>query len=214
MNALTQSLEILRITVLRATQILKEDYFELSQNTNWQSILTDIIDQLESNREKLYILKDDLENLATLILLRITTKLEYIKLFELYEFGKKILKHLRQLNLSKALIDGINEFFLTPHHWFLPNKDQSQELLRYQLQMLEATLMKENRMIDRGIAESSSLGQTKLLIPNKIEVKNNSTIGKNKLEITPSTKNSNCENELSFSLLDLEGNFGKFSNEQ
>jgi len=205
-----QSLEILRLTISQAIQFLREDHFEVSSRMNWSSIAKDLLVELDANKSQLYILKDYLETLATLLLLRTTTKLEHIKLLELYEPGKKILNKLRDCGLSKFLEDGINEFLLTPQDWFMASKEQDRQLLRSQLLTLEENLLKAKKLfVNKEEKNPASTNSTFMDIIHANKDKKESFPFKSVFyESHTSLSLGLLKKECSFCLLDLDGNFG------
>ena len=130
--------EPLRLKVQEASQFLKEDLSDITTKHYCCMVFDYLIKELDTHKSRLYMLKDDLEKLATLILFRVTTRLGSIKLMELYDLAREVLKRLKSLTLPRALQDGICEFLITPSHCFSVEKlDEDIELLSHQITFLQ-----------------------------------------------------------------------------
>jgi len=212
----TQPHEIFRLTVTSAIKLLKEDHLH-TPNT-WQTIVDDVVQQLDLNKDRLYLYKEDLENLTTLLLLRTTTRLGYIKQPEFYKPARKILQRVRDLGLSRALVDGINEFLLTPETWFRANQEQDRELLTYQLQAFEAILQKEKSKFCQNF--QVEVPPTLMLpIPKDLENPPPPAIGETRSEmpqVAPKEEVTldlvKAEKGYSLCILNIQGDFRKKSN--
>lgn len=227
MQILTYSIDLLRLTLVRASQFLKEDPLEVSTKQYWHPITEDIIKGLDANREKLYLIKDDLENLAVQILFRITTRLGSMKSSDFYQPGKEILKRLRGVSLPQILMDGINDFLLTPPDFFGLNKVDQQDilLLSRQISSLQEIMLKEKQKGESIQQEVSFIQPGMNLIMNTKTLFNSFSLPEDLHQMQVLKNVENCDEtypllqqtnnqiqvdkEYSFCILDSEGNFSK-----
>ena len=227
MQNLNQSFDLLKLTITQATQFLKEGSFEPSTKGYWLSLSDTIVKELDINKDKLYLLKEQLESLAGLILFRVTTRLGSAKLPEIYQSGREILKRLRTISPPRAMLDSINEFLLTPAQCFNTKKvDQEVELLYHQVHFLQEIMQKEK---EKAAATYSTAAlpesQPEMLrqdidmallreLGNQQEHEMSSFKEEEEVEdeipslISPADSNNQ---EHSLCLLDLEGNFSNTS---
>lgn len=132
-------IDLLKDDIQHACTVLQSSSPE--SMTYWITITQDIIRKIDANETNIPLVKKELEELFTLLLLRVTTNLQSVRFFGIYPTTRELLKRMISMNLSEIICRGISEFLLTSEHRSLEEEREKElESMKLQVNLLQKEL--------------------------------------------------------------------------
>jgi len=197
MNYLTHTEEV-KSDIMKSISLLR-DTTHLDLNT-WKKLSENLLRKLDIIKVPTRDLIEQLENLAITLMWRVTTKITTAQVPQTIPYLKDILSKIKSFKPSSIVMDGINEYLLTPEEiFFEKNLEKDLTLLKQQLEVFQQYLT--------SYAETN-LFQNVKIYPDHIEVENprieEEKSGAEEIQSWEyEDKNYSC------CILDLQGNFRK-----